>query len=75
VQCFVDRFCPFVPFLLAIVFTLLLYTQKQLEDTKEVLIRSHNSKNRQYNGPKKNIKGRTSLISNFATFSFWNYPP
>jgi hypothetical protein len=44
------------------------YTQKQLEDTKGV-IRSHNSKNRQYNGPKKNIKGRTSLISNFATFS------
>jgi len=44
------------------------YTQKQLEDTKGV-IRSHNSKNRQYNGSKKNIKGRTSLISNFATFS------
>jgi hypothetical protein len=44
------------------------YTQKQLEDTNGV-IRSHNSKNRQYNGPKKNIKGRTSLISNFATFS------
>jgi hypothetical protein len=45
------------------------YTQKQLEDTKGVLIRSHNSKNRQYNEPKKNIKERTSLISNFATFS------